>query len=132
MGLLLDILSWALLLAGGFFVVVGSLGLVRMPDFFTRVHAASITDTLGAGLIVAGLLLQSPHWLGSVKLMLIMVFLVLTGPAATHALAKAALHAGLRPHNDNDNGDDGQGNGQSNGNVAAGDSVPREDKSSNF
>ena len=98
MALLVDLLSWVLLLSGGFFVVVGSLGLVRMPDFFTRVHAASITDTLGAGLIVGGLLLQSPHWLGAVKLILVLVFLVLTGPTATHALAKAALHAGLRPH----------------------------------
>jgi len=144
MELLLDIFSWALLLAGGFFIVVGSLGLVRMPDFFTRVHAASITDTLGAGLIVVGLLLQSPHWLGSVKLILIMAFLILTGPTATHALAKAALHAGLRPHND-DSGDDnddsdgdsddadgqsiGQGYGDSQGarDFANGDAVPRED-----
>ncbi len=98
MSLMIDLLSWALLLSGGFFVVVGSLGLLRMPEFFTRVHAASITDTLGAGLIIIGLLLQSPEWLGAVKLILIMVFLVLTGPAATHALAKAALHGGLRPH----------------------------------
>ena len=98
MALVIDLLSWALLLSGGFFVVVGSLGLVRMPGFFTRVHAASITDTLGAGLIIGGLLLQSPHWQGAVKLVLIMVFMVLTGPTATHALAKAALHAGLRPH----------------------------------
>jgi multicomponent Na+:H+ antiporter subunit G len=121
MGILLDILSWVLLLAGGFFVVVGSLGLVRMPDFFTRVHAASITDTLGAGLIIAGLLLQSPHWLGSVKLVLIMLFLVFTGPAATHALAKAALHGGLRPHNDDSDDNEVSGN----------DAVPREDTSSN-
>ena len=50
MAVLVDLLSWLLLLSGGFFVVVGSMGLVRMPDFFTRVHAASITDTLGANL----------------------------------------------------------------------------------
>lgn len=105
MSLMIDLLSWALLLSGGFFVVVGSLGLLRMPEFFTRVHAASITDTLGAGLIIVGLLLQSPDWLGAVKLILIMVFLVLTGPTATHALAKAALHGGLRPH-DSTSGDD--------------------------
>ncbi len=97
MALFLDLLSWPLLVAGGFFVVVGSLGLVRMPGFFTRVHAASITDTLGAGLILAGLLLQAPNAIGAVKLVLIFVFLVITGPTATHALAKAALHGGLRP-----------------------------------
>ena len=118
MALVIDLLSWALLLSGGFFVVVGSLGLVRMPGFFTRVHAASITDTLGAGLIIGGLLLQSPHWLGAVKLVLIMVFMVLTGPTATHALAKAALHAGLRPHDstsdaDGDAADDTQREGMS-------------------
>jgi multicomponent Na+:H+ antiporter subunit G len=95
--LLMDVASWLLLLAGGFFVVVGSLGLVRMPDFFTRIHAASITDTLGAGLVLLGLLLQSPDWLGAGKLVLIFVFLVVTGPTATHALAKAALHGGLDP-----------------------------------
>ena len=95
--MLLDLLSWLLLLAGGFFVMVGSLGLVRMPSFFTRVHAASITDTLGAGLMLLGMLLQSPDWIGAVKLILIFLFLALTGPSATHALAKAALHGGLRP-----------------------------------
>ena len=97
MALLLDVLSWLLLIAGGFFVVVGALGLVRMPEFFSRIHAASITDTLGAGLIVLALLLQSPEPLGAFKLILILVFLVITGPTATHALAKAALHGGLRP-----------------------------------
>ena len=124
MALLVDMLSWVLLLAGGFFVVVGSLGLVRMPDFFTRVHAASITDTLGAGLIIIGLLLQSPHWLGAVKLILIMLFLVLTGPTATHALAKAALHGGLRPH-------DSVGDGDGDGNSAVVDPTQREGQSSN-
>lgn len=99
MELFLDLLSWPLLVAGSFFVFTGSLGLVRMPGFFTRVHAASITDTLGAGLILAGLLLQSPDLLGAAKLVLIFLFMVITGPAATHALAKAALHGGLRPTN---------------------------------
>ena len=97
MALLLDVLSWVLLISGGFFVLVGSVGLVRMPDFFTRIHAASITDTLGAGLVILGLLLQSTGALGAFKLVLILAFLVITGPTATHALAKAALHGGLRP-----------------------------------
>lgn len=96
MALLADILSWLLLLAGGFFVVVGSVGLLRFPDFFTRIHAASIVDTLGAGLILLGLLVQSPGWVGAAKLVLILLFLELTGPTATHALAKAALHGGLK------------------------------------
>jgi len=123
MAVLLDIASWLLLLAGSFFVVVGSLGLVRFPEFFTRIHAASITDTLGAGLMILGLLLQSPHWLVAAKLVLIVMFLVLTGPTATHALAKAALHGGLMPsgqRRDTPGGDgvsratDSQGSGPSN------------------
>lgn len=97
MAALIDIISWLLLIAGGFFVVVGSLGLLRFPDFFCRIHAASITDTLGAGLIILGLLLQSPDWLVAAKLIMIVIFLVVTGPTATHALAKAALHGGLTP-----------------------------------
>ncbi len=97
MAALTDVLSWVALISGGFFVVVGSLGLLRFPDFFCRIHAASITDTLGAGLIVLGLLLQSPHWLVAVKLLFVVMFLVITGPTATHALAKAALHGGLKP-----------------------------------
>jgi multicomponent Na+:H+ antiporter subunit G len=95
--LLADIVSWILLLAGGGLVVVGSLGLVRFPDLFTRMHSVSITDTLGAGLMMSGLLLQSPDWPVAVRLILITAFLLLTSPTATHALAKAALHGGLRP-----------------------------------
>ena len=94
---LIDLLSWLLLLSGGFFVLVGSLGLNRMPDFYTRNHATSVIDTLGAGLIIAGLILQSPDWIGAVKLALIMLFLFLTTPTSTHALAKSALHGGLEP-----------------------------------
>ena len=95
--LLADIASWVLLLTGGFLVVVGSVGLVRFPDFFTRMHSVSITDTLGAGLMMAGLLLQAPDWHVAVRLLLIIAFLLFTTPTATHALAKAALHGGLRP-----------------------------------
>ena len=108
MALLADILSWLLLCAGGFFVAVGSLGLLRFPDFFCRIHAASITDTLGAGLIILGLLLQSPHWLVAAKLIMIVIFLVVTGPTATHALAKAALHGGLSPEPSDGAGDESQ------------------------
>lgn len=97
MALLADIASWLLLLAGGFLVIVGSLGLVRFPDLFTRMHSVSITDTLGAGLMMTGLLLQSPDWPAAVRLVLITAFLLLTSPTATHALAKAALHGGARP-----------------------------------
>ena len=59
MSLALDIASWFLLLAGGAFCLVGALGMLRMPDFYTRIHAASVSDAVGAGLILTGLLLQA-------------------------------------------------------------------------
>ena len=88
---LIDGLSWLALLGGVFFVIVGGVGLLRMPDFYTRLHAASITDTLGAGLILLGLMLHGGWTLVSAKLLLILSFLWLTSPTATHALVRAAL-----------------------------------------
>lgn len=92
-----DALSWILLVTGGALVIVGGIGLIRLPDFFSRLHAVSIPDTLGAGLITAGLILQAGLSLVSLKLLLILLFLLFTGPTATHALAKAALHGELKP-----------------------------------
>lgn len=90
MGLVLDLLSWLLLLGGGFFVVIGALGVLRFPDFYTRTHAAGVTDTLGADLILVGLLLQVPDAMTAIKLLLILMFFVLTSPVATHSVAHAA------------------------------------------
>ncbi len=94
----LDLLSWALIATGSFFVFIGAVGLIRLPNFFTRMHGAGVTDTLGAGLMLTGMLLQSGAWIVAAKLILIFLFMMVTGPTATHALAKAALHGGLRPH----------------------------------
>jgi multicomponent Na+:H+ antiporter subunit G len=94
---LLDAASWLLLLTGGAFGIIGGIGLLRLPDFFTRVHAAGLTDTLCAPLIVAGLMLQSDSWQSVVKLAFLVLFLFLTSPTSAHALAKAALHGGVRP-----------------------------------
>lgn len=96
--LILDILSWICLASGSFIVLVTGYGLLRLPTFYTRIHAASLTDTLGAGLILFGLGLQAGISMVTVKLALIILFLVLTGPAAAHALAKAAYLHGLDPH----------------------------------
>jgi multicomponent Na+:H+ antiporter subunit G len=93
----LDILSWVLIVVGAGFSVVGAIGLLRFPDFYTRLHAAGITDTLGAWLILLGVLLQVDSWLVAIKLGLIVVFLFFTSPTATHALARAALASGLKP-----------------------------------
>ncbi len=98
-----DIASWALILIGSAAVVTGALGLVRFPDFYTRLHAAGVTDTAGAELIIFGMMLQafSPQygngWLIFAKLGFIAVFLGLTSPVATHAIAHAAWMVGFRP-----------------------------------
>lgn len=97
MSAVLDALSWVLLAAGGFFCIVGALGMLRMPDFYTRVHAASVVDTLGAGLILGGLLLQAEDPLVAVRLAFIALLLLFTSPTATHALARAALLRGVAP-----------------------------------
>ncbi len=93
----IDLLSWAALLGGGFFYVVGAIGLNRMPDIFTRMHAVSVSETLGVGLLTLGMLLQAGFTLVAVKLIMIMVLMMWTGAVATHALARAALHDGEKP-----------------------------------
>ena len=97
MSLAIDLISWALLLAGGFFCVVGAVGLVRMPDFYTRMHAASVVETLGAGLVLLGLLLQAGFTLVAVKLLMLGLLLFFASPTASHALARAAMARGLEP-----------------------------------
>ncbi|MDP1606998.1 MAG: monovalent cation/H(+) antiporter subunit G [Rhodocyclaceae bacterium] len=92
-----DLASWACLLAGSFFCIVGGIGLLRMPDFYTRVHAASLTDTLGAGLILLGLLLQAGFTLVGAKLLMIALLIFFASPTASHALTRAALVRGLAP-----------------------------------
>lgn len=100
MDTLLDLLSWFFLVAGAFFVVVGAIGMLRFPDFFTRMHAVCVCDTIGAGLILVGVIFQSGLSLVTVKLLLIFYFVIFTGPTATHALAQAALHGRLKPLTD--------------------------------
>lgn len=97
MAALLDILSAILLAAGSFFVIVGAIGLVRLPDVFSRMHGAGVADTLGAGLFVAGLMIQGGLTLITVKLFMILVFLFFASPTSSYALANAALSQGLAP-----------------------------------
>jgi len=94
---IIDILSWICLLAGGALGIIGGVGLYRFPDFYSRLHAAGITDTLCAMLILLGLGLQAGWGIAAFKLALIFVFLFFTCPTASHALANAALHSGLKP-----------------------------------
>ncbi len=94
---LVNVASWVLLGGGAVFLFVGGVGLLRLPDFYTRVHAAGLTDTLGAGLVLIGLMTQADGPLIAAKLFLILAFLFFTSPTATHALARAALLNGLQP-----------------------------------
>ena len=93
----LDVLSWILLVLGGACVLIGGIGGLRLPNFYTSIHAASLTDTMATVLIFAGMMLQAGLSLATLKLFAIMLFLLLTGPTATYALANAALLSGLKP-----------------------------------
>jgi multicomponent Na+:H+ antiporter subunit G len=97
MAALQDVVSWTLLSAGGLFVLVGGIGALRMPNLYTRMHAASVTDTLGAILVLAGLMLEAGLSLATVKLAATLLFLLLTSPTSSYALASAALLTGIRP-----------------------------------
>ena len=92
-----DIFSWILLSAGGLFVLIGGIGALRMPNLYTRMHAASVTDTMGAALVLAGVMLQAGLSLATIKLAAILLFLLITSPTSSYALASAALLSGIRP-----------------------------------
>jgi len=98
--LALDLVSWVLLTLGGACVLIGGIGALRLPNLYTRIHAASLTDTMATILIFVGIMLQAGFSLATMKLLAIMVFLLVTGPTATYALANAALLSGLRPDAD--------------------------------
>lgn len=93
----INIISAICIITGALAIIIGLIGVFRMPDFFTKLHAASIIDTLGTMLILVGLILYSGFNLISVKLLLILIFILISTPAAAHALAKSALHGGLKP-----------------------------------
>lgn len=97
MAVVIEVLSWLLIACGSFFVLVGAFGMVRMPDFFTRMQAASVIDTLGAGLLLTGLMLQAGFTLVTLKLFFLIALLFFIGPVISHALAQAALHEGVKP-----------------------------------
>lgn len=109
MSVWLEALSWAAMLAGAFVLLVTGLGVLTLPEYYSRLHAASITDTLGAALVLFGLAVQAGWSQVTAKLVMVLVFLVLTGPAASHALVKtAALHdLPLPPRRRREDGDDG-------------------------
>jgi multicomponent Na+:H+ antiporter subunit G len=96
MSLVIDMVSWVCILLGSFFTIVGAFGLVRMPDVFTRMHAASVTDTLGVGFLILGMGLQAGLSLVTLKLLFLLALFFFTAPVITHALAQACLHENIR------------------------------------
>lgn len=102
---LIFVISWGLILFGCFFYVVGAIGLIRMPDFFTRMHGVSLSDTAGVICFIVAMMLQAGWGLISAKLFFTLVILLYSGPVVSHALARAAFFAGLRPELDEDRTD---------------------------
>jgi multicomponent Na+:H+ antiporter subunit G len=114
MDLVFDILTWVSVIAGLFFMLVGSIGVLRLPDVYTRLHAAGMTDTMGAGFLLLAMAFhsveqmvhgESSYWFVLVRLVLTYVFLLFTSPIATHALARAGLAGGVEPWTNETGGD---------------------------
>lgn len=92
-----EFISWILIVGGTFFVMIGAIGTLRFPDFWARLHAASVTESAGVVLLLSGLCIQAGFTLVTFKILIIGVFLFITGPTSTHAIANAALISGLKP-----------------------------------
>ena len=93
--LAIDIISTIFLAAGTFFMITGTVGLLKFPDFYTRMHATGKCDTLGQIMIIAGCMIYEGFTFITIKLLLVSAFYLLVGPASTHALMKAAYVTGV-------------------------------------
>ena len=102
MDLIIEVLSWILILSGGAFTLIGAIGTLRFPDFWSRLHAASVSESAGMILLILGMCLQAGLTLITVKLLLIGAFIFITGPTSTHAVASAAHKSGAKPDSDED------------------------------
>jgi len=92
-----DIVAVTMVSAGAFFMFIGGIGIIRLPDFFARTHAIGKSDTLGIMLVLGGLAVHLGFSLSSVKLVIALLFVALANPTASHALAKSAITSGLKP-----------------------------------
>ena len=93
----MEIASALCLLTGSFLCLSGGVGILRFPDFYNRLHAVGVTDTLATAMILIGLMLQNPDGMVIIKLIIILLMTLFINPTASHALAKAAIHNGLMP-----------------------------------
>jgi len=98
--LVVEILSWLFILSGSAFTLIGAIGTLRFPNFWSRLHAASVSESAGMILLILGMCLQAGISLLTVKLLIIGVFIFITGPTSTHAVANAAYTSGARPDSD--------------------------------
>jgi multicomponent Na+:H+ antiporter subunit G len=105
MEVLINLISWFLFIGGSAFLLIGAIGVIRLPDIFSRMHGAGIIDTMGVAMLLFGMILQAGFTIVSIKLLMIILFVTFTNPTATHALARAALDAGLKPLVDDDETD---------------------------
>ena len=94
---LTNVITVLLLLVGAFFMLAGTIGFVRFPDFYSRMHATGKCDTLGEGLMLVGLIVYGGATFVSVKILFLILFILLANPTSTHAIAKAAYDVGLEP-----------------------------------
>jgi len=93
----MNISSALFLLVGSFLCISGGVGILRFPDFYTRMHAVGVTETLATAMILIGLMLQNPDGIVVLKLIIILLMTLFISPTASHALAKAAMHNELKP-----------------------------------
>ena len=93
----IDIISTVLLVGGAFFMFTGAVGLLRLPDFYTRLHATGKCDTLGEVLIIVGCMVYQGWSFITIKLFFLMLFIFIANPVATHAIMKAAYVTGVKP-----------------------------------
>lgn len=101
--MIIDVLSDICLLLGAIFTLTGAVGLLRLPSFYTRLHAASVTESLAAPLLIIGVMLDTGFTLDSAKLVLIIVIMIVANPTITHALCRAAAHGGNTPEKETEN-----------------------------
>lgn len=95
--MILNTIALIIIICGLFFMVVGAIGLLRLPDFYTRAHASGKCDTLGEGLMLLGFILYEGATLVSLKLLLLIIFIFISSPTAVHALVNVAYARGVRP-----------------------------------
>ena len=104
-----ELIQWVLvpvaigsMLIGLFFLFVAAIGVLRLPDVFTRSHAVSLTDSLGALFLLGGLALYQGFDTNMVKILIVLVLLYLLNPVIAHATVRSALRSGLKPWRRND------------------------------